>query len=786
MFRIQRAHTPGQALILIMLAATLATVPANEARAAIPSTQPDQVGMVDGRVRAIAVVGNRVWVGGTFGTLRDADGGAVATVSNLAVFDAVTGAPVTSLAVPNVTKGSGAGTIYDLSLGPDGLLYLAGTFDRVGGLARKNVAAIDPGSGAVTGFAPNTSAAKSVLATSGAIYVGTSRLLSFERNGSPSPGYTPPQMQTDPSLRGHNTPPQVRDMVLVGSSVIAACQCDSTVENGAAKNARAAIKVDANTGAVQDWTPGNLSASSAAFGIGLVVQNHPGSGKPTVYLAAGGSDFVAAYDVATGEQVFKTDTSGSAQAVAWLDGMLYVGGHFQWIATQRSQSCQDNSNPNTSCHHAPRLVVIDPGDGRVVPAEDPWNPGICCRYNGVWALTPDPGRGRLHVGGEFTKAGGTWTGSGTNWTLQGARTQAYYARFSATPTTLNDLTISFAGTGGGRVRTDPPAADCTEDCQAGFAPGTEVTLTADPFAGSSFAGWSGHCSGLGSCTVTMDRTRSVTATFTTDGSPSPSPSCGRVAYTSKKKRNADVYTMRANGGMKERLTTGRAADRDPAWSPGCARIAFTSTRTGNAEIFVMNADGSGRRRLTNSGGADTDPAWSPDGARIAFTSTRTGNAEIFVMNANGSGITRLTNRPARDRAPAWSPDGTRIAFESDHGGSMDVWTMNVSGGALTRLTDGARRSMSPDYSPDGDTIAFVRVPSGTKRIWLMDADGTDPRRLSRGRGSHSHPSFSPNGKRVAFAGTRSGRSQIWVIKTGGSGSKNVSKSTRVDSRPSWS
>jgi TolB protein len=766
-----------------VLAAMLASLPAHEARAATPSTQPDEVGMVDGRVRAIAIVGNQAWVGGTFTALRDANGAQVATVSSLAVFDAVTGAPVT-VAVPKVTKGSGAGTVYDLSLGPDGLLYLAGTFDRVGGLPRKNVAAVDPGSGAVTGFAPNTSAAKSVLATSGAIYIGTSRLLSFESNGSPSPGYAPPQTQTDPSLRGHNTPPQVRDMVLVGSSVIAACQCDSTVENGAAKNARAAIKVDANTGAVQDWTPGNLSANSAAFGIGLLVQTDPGSGEPTVYLAAGGSDFVAAYDVATGEQVFKTDTSGSAQAVAWLDGMLYVGGHFQWVAKQRSQSCQDNSNPNTACHHAPRLVVIDPDDGRVIPAEDPWNPGICCRYNGVWALTPDPGRGRLHVGGEFTKAGGTWADGGTSWTLQGARTQAYYARFSATPTTLIDLRISFAGTGGGRVRSDPPAADCTDDCQVGFVPGTQVTLTADPAAASTFAGWSGDCSGKGPCTVTMDRARSVTATFTTGGS--TSPTCGRVAYTSRRNGNTDVYTMKANGVPKDRLTTGKAADRDPAWSPDCARIAFTSNRTGNAEIFVMNADGTGRKRLTHSGGADTSPAWSPDGARIAFTSKRTGNAEIFVMNADGTGVTRLTRRGARDRAPAWSPDGGRIAFESDHGGSMHVWTMNDSGGALSELTGGPSRSMSPAYSPDGDTIALVRVRGGIGRVWVIDADGSDPRRLSRGGGAHSHPSFSPNGKRVAFASTRSGRSQIWIVKTGGSSPWNVSRSTRADSQPSWS
>ena len=778
------ARTPSRVLILALLAATLATIPAHEARAATPSTQPDQVGMVDGRVRAIVIVGNRVWVGGTFTTLRDANGAAVAAVSGLAVFDAVTGAPVTSLAVPKVTKSSGEGTVYDLSLGSDGLLYLVGTFDRVGGLARKNVAAIDPSSGSVTGFAPNTSAAKSVLATSGAIYVGTSKLLSFERNGSPSPGYAPPQVQTDPSLRGHNTPPQVRDMVLVGSSVIAACQCDGTIENGASKNARAAIKVDANTGAVQNWTPGNLSAKSAAFGIGLLVQDHPGSGKPTVYLAAGGSDFVAAYDVANGGQVFKTDTSGSAQTVAWLDGMLYVGGHFQWVAKQRSQTCQANSDPNTACHHAPRLVVIDPDDGRVIPAENPWNPGICCRYNGVWALTPDPGRGRLHVGGEFTKAGGTWTGNGNNWTLQGGRTQAYYARFSATPTSLTDLTISFAGKGGGRVRTDPPAADCTEDCHVGFVSDTEVTLTAQPTAKSSFAGWSGDCSGHGSCTVTMDRARSVTATFTTGGS--TSPTCGRVVYTSKKNGNADVYTMKANGAMKDRLTTGRATDRDPAWSPDCARIAFTSNRTGDSEIFVMNSDRSGRQRLTHSGGADTSPAWSPDGTRIAFTSNRTGDAEIFVMNADGGGVSRLTKRPARDRAPAWSPDGGRIAFESDHGASINVWTMNVSGGGLTRLTGGAPRSLFPAYSPDGDRIAFVRVRGGAKRIWVMDADGTDPRRLSRGGGSHSHPSYAPNGKRIAFASTRSGRSQIWVVRNEGSSSKNISRSTRVDSRPAWS
>jgi hypothetical protein len=44
-----------------------------------------------------------------------------------------------------------------------------------------------------------------------------------------------------------------------------------------------------------------------------------------------------------------------------------------------------------------------------------------------------------------------------------------------------------------------------------------VTLTAAPAAGSTFAGWSGVCSGTGGCSVTMTVARTVTATFTASG-----------------------------------------------------------------------------------------------------------------------------------------------------------------------------------------------------------------------------------------------------------------------------
>ena len=114
------------------------------------------------------------------------------------------------------------------------------------------------------------------------------------------------------------------------------------------------------------------------------------------------------------------------------------------------------------------------------------------------------------------------------------------------------------------------------------------------------------------------------------------------------------------GGLEEMIE-----DRGPFWSPDGSRIAFTSQRDRNDEIYVMDADGSNQRRLTNDPAQEWWSSWSPDGSRIAFVSNRDGNNEIYVMDADGSNQQRLTNNPAGDSIPSWSADGSRITFQSD-------------------------------------------------------------------------------------------------------------------------
>jgi len=79
------------------------------------------------------------------------------------------------------------------------------------------------------------------------------------------------------------------------------------------------------------------------------------------------------------------------------------------------------------------------------------------------------------------------------------------------------LTVSHAGTGTGTVTSNPAGIQCGSTCSAPFAPGSTVTLTAVPAAGSVFAGWSGALAGAGPGIVSMTANRSVTAIFNSAG-----------------------------------------------------------------------------------------------------------------------------------------------------------------------------------------------------------------------------------------------------------------------------
>jgi len=86
---------------------------------------------------------------------------------------------------------------------------------------------------------------------------------------------------------------------------------------------------------------------------------------------------------------------------------------------------------------------------------------------------------------------------------------------TATAPSTFTLTVSKAGTGSGTVTSGDGRITCGATCSASYTSGTVVTLTATPAFGSIFTGWSGCDAVSGTtCSVTMNGTRSATASFT--------------------------------------------------------------------------------------------------------------------------------------------------------------------------------------------------------------------------------------------------------------------------------
>ena len=383
----------------------LAVLLAGGVALALSSETPDNTPMLNGPVRTIAEVGPNTWVGGNFTQVKKRDGTVIADVSNVAVFDTATGRYVDI--APRLGAGSDTTNVRDIDVYGSNVV-IGGDFPGPTS-TQKNLVTADGTTGKVVGWSGNSpQKMQSVLAAPGMgrVYGGGVSLQAFDFAGGKKL-WTRAKTAVNPDIRTHTTAPGYRDLELDGSTIWGACACDSVDGNPS----KALVKLSTEGAHDPSYSPKN--AGVGAFGISVV---HSGE---TVYLGAGGNDFLAAYSKADGRQAWRRDTSGSAQVVEIMDGQLVVGGHFWEIADQPSDRCGGRSSNNAvtldpygECQTRHGLAAYSLG-GTLDPN---WSPMLEGRYNLAWALHPDTATGRLHVGGEFL-------------TVDGA-SQTYYARLS--------------------------------------------------------------------------------------------------------------------------------------------------------------------------------------------------------------------------------------------------------------------------------------------------------------------------------------------------------------------
>ena len=220
------------------------------------------------------------------------------------------------------------------------------------------------------------------------------------------------------------------------------------------------------------------------------------------------------------------------------------------------------------------------------------------------------------------------------------------------------LTVTGSGDGAGTVRSQTglaPAVDCTitagatsaTGCSANYQSAVAVTLTARPDAGSAFTGWTGACSGTGSCQVTIAQTAEVGAAFATTGS----------SGTAVEGRWEPVFSTPVVAVHLHLLPTGKvllwgAAGESQVWDPVTG--GFTEFAT-PYRLFCSGHTYLPDGRLLVSGGhisnghglplsAIFDPAsnsWSTTGTmargRWYPTTTTLPNGEILTLSGHDEG-----------------------------------------------------------------------------------------------------------------------------------------------------
>src|SRR5215831_11964921 len=116
--------------------------------------------------------------------------------------------------------------------------------------------------------------------------------------------------------------------------------------------------------------------------------------------------------------------------------------------------------------------------------------------------------------------------------------------------------------------------------------------------------------------VVSAQTTHESASLPSFAEPGISPDGSTIAFVS----GGDIWEVPSRGGDARLLVSHPATESRPLYSPDGKRLAFTSSRTGNGDVYVLTIATGDIARLTFDDVNEAVSGWSPDGKWIYFYS----------------------------------------------------------------------------------------------------------------------------------------------------------------------